>query len=53
LFYRIKEIWSFFLLSALAIFFGSSCGGKPAAAETKKNELKQILQSGLGLQSPI
>jgi len=30
-------------------FFGFGCGGKAAAAETKKNELKQMLQSGLGL----
>ncbi|ALR30458.1 hypothetical protein ATE47_07925 [Chryseobacterium sp. IHB B 17019] len=38
---------SYFPLSALAIFFISGCGGKAAAARNKKNELKQMLQSGL------
>ncbi|ALR30478.1 hypothetical protein ATE47_08025 [Chryseobacterium sp. IHB B 17019] len=38
--------WSFIPLSALAIFWVS--GGGKAAARNPKNELKQMLQSGLG-----
>jgi hypothetical protein len=42
-------IWSFFQLFALAILFIYGRGANPPAPINKQNELKQLLQSGLGI----